>query len=230
MKRTREIILARIVLGYYNKLSGKQESSLYPPTKGVITLPKLTWKPGTLLYPLPPVMVTCGTMKKSNIITAAWTGTVNSEPPMAYVSVRPERHSYAMIKESGEFVINLTTERLARAADLCGVKSGRDVQKFRLCRLTPAAATAVSAPLIEESPVNIECRVTRRLELGSHDMFIADVLAVNVEDFLLDSKNSLRLDRARLIAYVHGRYRALGRDLGKFGFSVRENRRRKDNA
>ena len=124
-----------------------------------------------MLYPLPPVMVSCGTMEKSNIITVAWTGTVNSEPPMTYVSVRPERHSYAMIKERGEFVINLTTERLVRAADLCGVRSGRDVQKFRFCRLTPAPASAVSAPLIAESPVNIECRVEQRLALGSHDMF-----------------------------------------------------------
>ena len=131
-----------------------------------------------MLYPLPPVMVSCGTMEKSNIITVAWTGTVNSEPPMTYVSVRPERHSYAMIKERGEFVINLTTERLVRAADLCGVRSGRDVQKFRFCRLTPAPASAVSAPLIAESPVNIECRVEQRLALGSHDMFLAKVLAV----------------------------------------------------
>lgn len=175
-----------------------------------------------MLYPLPPVMVSCGTMEKSNIITAAWTGTVNSEPPMAYVSVRPERYSYAMIKDSGEFVINLTTERLARAADLCGVKSGRDVQKFRLCRLTPAPASAVSAPVIAESPVNIECRVEQRLALGSHDMFLAKVVAVNVDESLLDAKGVLHMERAGLVAYVHGRYRALGRELGKFGFSVQK--------
>lgn len=175
-----------------------------------------------MLYPLPPVMVSCGTMEKSNIITAAWTGTVNSEPPMTYISVRPERCSYAMIKKSGEFVINLTTERLTRAADLCGVKSGRDVQKFRLCRLTPAPASAVSAPLIAESPVSIECRVEQCLKLGSHDMFIARVLAVDVDESLLDAKGTLRLDRAGLVAYVHGRYRALGRELGKFGFSVQK--------
>lgn len=175
-----------------------------------------------MLYPLPPVMVSCGTMEKSNIITAAWTGTVNSEPPMTYVSVRPERYSHAMIKESGEFVINLTTERLTRAADLCGVKSGRDVQKFRLCRLTPAPASAVSAPLIAESPVNIECRVEQCLQLGSHDMFLARVIAVNVDESLLDARGTLRLDRAGLVAYVHGSYRALGRELGKFGFSVRK--------
>ncbi|WP_300260038.1 flavin reductase family protein [uncultured Cloacibacillus sp.] len=175
-----------------------------------------------MLYPLPPVMVSCGTLERSNIITAAWTGTVNSEPPMTYVSVRPERHSYAMIKESGEFVINLTTERLARAADLCGVKSGREVQKFRLCRLTPIPASSVAAPLIAESPVNIECRVEQRLALGSHDMFLAKVVAVNVDEALLDAKGVLHLERAGLAAYVHGRYRALGRELGKFGFSVQK--------
>ena len=175
-----------------------------------------------MLYPLPPVMVSCGTMERSNIITAAWTGTVNSEPPMVYVSVRPERHSYAMIKDSGEFVINLTTERLARAADLCGVKSGRDVQKFRLCRLTPAPASAVSAPVIAESPVNIECRVRQRLALGSHDMFLATVVAVDVDESLLDAKGVLRMERAGLVAYVHGSYRSLGRELGKFGFSVQK--------
>ncbi len=175
-----------------------------------------------MLYPLPPVMVSCGTMERSNIITAAWTGTVNSEPPMVYVSVRPERHSYAMIKDSGEFVINLTTERLTRAADLCGVKSGRDVQKFRLCRLTPVPASAVSAPMIAESPVNIECRVVQRLALGSHDMFLAAVVAVDVDESLLDAKGVLHMERAGLVAYVHGRYRALGRELGKFGFSVQK--------
>lgn len=175
-----------------------------------------------MLYPLPPVMVSCGTMEKSNIITVAWTGTVNSEPPMTYVSVRPERHSYAMIKERGEFVINLTTERLVRAADLCGVRSGREVQKFRLCRLTPIPASSVAAPLIAESPVNIECRVEQRLALGSHDMFIAKVLAVDVDEALLDAKGVLHLERAGLAAYVHGRYRALGRELGKFGFSVQK--------
>ena len=175
-----------------------------------------------MLYPLPPVMVSCGTLERSNIITAAWTGTVNSEPPMTYVSVRPERHSYAMIKESGEFVINLTTERLARAADLCGVKSGREVQKFRLCRLTPIPASSVAAPLIAESPVNIECRVEQRLALGSHDMFLAKVVAVNVDEALLDAKGVLHLERGGLAAYVHGRYRALGRELGKFGFCVQK--------
>lgn len=175
-----------------------------------------------MLYPLPPVMVSCGTLERSNIITAAWTGTVNSEPPMIYVSVRPERHSYAMIKERGEFVINLTTERLVRAADLCGVKSGREVQKFRLCRLTPIPASSVAAPLIAESPVNIECRVEQQLALGSHDMFLAKVVAVNVDEALLDAKGVLHLERAGLVAYVHGRYRALGRELGKFGFSVQK--------
>ncbi len=176
-----------------------------------------------MLYPLPPVMVSCGTMEKSNIITIAWTGTVNSDPPMAFISVRPERYSHAMIKASGEFVINLTTERLTRAADYCGVKSGREVRKFSLRGLTPAAASAVSAPLIAESPVNIECRVERSLLLGSHEMFIARVAAVDVDDSLLDAKGALRMERAGLVAYAHGKYRALGRELGRFGFSVRKN-------
>ena len=183
---------------------------------------KQTWKPGTMLYPLPPVMVSCGTIEKSNIITAAWTGTVNSDPPMAYVSIRPERHSHAIIKESGEFVINLTTERLTFAADYCGVKSGRDVKKFSACRLTPAAASAISAPLIAESPINIECRVEQVLELGSHDMFLAKVLAVDVDKALLDTKGVLHMERAGLVAYVHGKYMTLGRQLGKFGFSVQK--------
>ncbi len=190
--------------------------------KGEIILAKTAWKPGTMLYPLPPVMVSCGTMERSNIITIAWTGTVNSDPPMAYISVRPERFSHAIIKQSGEFVINLTTERLARAADCCGIKSGRDMQKFSLRGLTPAKGTAVSAPLIAESPVNIECRVSRSITLGSHEMFIADVLAVDVDDSLLDAKGALRLERAGLVAYAHGKYHALGRELGKFGFSVQK--------
>ena len=183
---------------------------------------KVTWKAGTMLYPLPPVMVSCGTMEKSNIITVAWTGTVNSEPPMTYVSVRPERYSYGLIKETGEFVINLTTDRLVWNADFCGVKSGRDVDKFALPGLTAIAASEVSAPMIEESPVNIECRVERSMLLGSHEMFLAKIIAVNVSEQLLDAKGVLHLEKAGLAATAHGKYFTLGRQVGSFGYSVKK--------
>ena len=183
---------------------------------------KVTWKAGTMLYPLPQVMVSCGTMEKSNIITVAWTGTVNSEPPMTYVSVRPERYSYGLIKETGEFVINLTTDRLVWNADFCGVKSGRDVDKFALPGLTAIAASEVSAPMIEESPVNIECRVERSMLLGSHEMFLAKIIAVNVSEKLLDAKGVLHLEKAGLAATAHGKYFTLGRQVGSFGYSVKK--------
>ena len=183
---------------------------------------KVTWKAGTMLYPLPPVMVSCGTMEKSNIMTVAWTGTVNSEPPMTYVSVRPERYSYGLIKETGEFVINLTTDRLVWNADFCGVKSGRDVDKFALPGLTAIAASEVSAPMIEESPVNIECRVERSMLLGSHEMFLAKIIAVNVSEKLLDAKGVLHLEKAGLAATAHGKYFTLGRQVGSFGYSVKK--------
>lgn len=183
---------------------------------------KVTWKAGTMLYPLPPVMVSCGTMEKSNIITVAWTGTVNSEPPMTYVSVRPERYSYGLIKETGEFVINLTTDRLVWNADFCGVKSGRDVDKFALPGLTAIAASEVGAPMIEESPVNIECRVERSMLLGSHEMFLAKIIAVNVSEKLLDAKGVLHLEKAGLAATAHGKYFTLGRQVGSFGYSVKK--------
>lgn len=183
---------------------------------------KAKWKAGTMLYPVPLTMVSCGTMEKSNIITIAWTGIINTEPPMTYISVRPERHSYGIIKEKGEFVINITTEREVWNADFCGVKSGRDVAKFSMPGLTAAPASEVSAPLIKESPINIECRVERLMPLGSHEMFIAKIVAVDVDDSLLDSKGLLHLDRAGLVAYSHGEYFALGKKLGSFGFSVRK--------
>ena len=167
-------------------------------------------------------MVSCGTMEKSNIITVAWTGTVNSEPPMTYVSVRPERYSYGLIKETGEFVINLTTDRLVWNADFCGVKSGRDVDKFALPGLTAIAASEVSAPMIEESPVNIECRVERSMLLGSHEMFLAKIIAVNVSEKLLDAKGVLHLEKAGLAATAHGKYFTLGRQVGSFGYSVKK--------
>ena len=183
---------------------------------------KQTWKPGTLLYPLPAVLVSCGTFEKPNAMTAAWTGTICSDPVMVYVSIRPERYSYGLIEKSGEFVLNLTTEKLARAVDWCGVKSGRDGNKFAQTRLTPEAASQLSTPLIKESPVNIECEVDKIVPLGSHSMFIGRVLAVDVDETLLDSKGRLQLEKAGLLAYSHGEYFALGRKIGTFGWTVRK--------
>ena len=182
---------------------------------------KLLWKPGTMIYPLPAVMVSCGAEGIGyNIITVAWTGTVCTEPPMTYISIRRERHSYGIIKDTGEFVINLTTERLAFATDFCGVRSGRDIDKFALLGLTPEPASVVKAPLIRESPVNIECRVKQVIGLGSHDMFLAEVVAVHVDDEYIDESGKFRLDRARPICYSHGSYYGLSGELGTFGYSV----------
>lgn len=178
-----------------------------------------------MLYPLPAVMVSCARPGgKPNIITVAWTGTVCSSPAMVSISVRPERYSYNIIKETGEFVINLTTETLTRAADFCGVRSGRDTDKFARMHLTAVPAEHVSAPLIAESPVNIECRVTQCIELGSHHMFLAEVLGVDVDSSYIDAKGRLRLDRANLMVYSHGEYFGLGKKLGSFGYSVRRPR------
>lgn len=180
------------------------------------------WKPGNMLYPLPAVMISCALAgERPNIITVAWTGTVCSSPAMVSISVRPERHSYHMIRESGEFVINLTTEELVRAADYCGVRSGRDVDKFEEMRLTPLKASRVAAPLIGESPVNIECRVEQVLGLGSHHMFLASVLAVDVDESWMNEKGKLELNKAGLAVYSHGEYFALGKRLGTFGYSVK---------
>ena len=180
------------------------------------------WKPGNMLYPLPAVMVSCALAgERPNIITVAWTGTVCSSPAMVSISVRPERHSYHMIRESREFVINLTTEELVRAADYCGVRSGRDVDKFEEMRLTPLKASQVAAPLIGESPVNIECRVEQVLGLGSHHMFLASVLAVDVDESWMNEKGKLELNKAGLAVYSHGEYFALGKRLGTFGYSVK---------
>lgn len=183
---------------------------------------KQVWKPGTMVSPVPPVMVSCGSMEKPNILTIAWTGIVNTIPAMTYISVRPERHSYPLIKESGEFVINLTTRNLTWAADYCGVKSGADTDKFAACKLTPQPASQVSAPLIKESPVNIECRVEQVIPLGSHHMFLARIVAVNVDEALVDANGKLHLDKGGLVAYSHGEYFALGEKLGSFGYSVRK--------
>ena len=185
---------------------------------------KQTWKPGNMIYPLPAVMVSTADKEgNSNILTIAWTGTVCTNPPMAYISVRPERYSYHMIKESGEFVINLTTKRLARATDYCGVRSGKDVDKWSECRLTKGNASSLNyAPVIEESPVNIECKVASIQELGSHHMFLAEVTSVQVDEAYLDEKGRFDLNRTGLIAYSHGEYLDLGRKLGTFGYSVRK--------
>ncbi|MEA3492924.1 MAG: flavin reductase family protein [Candidatus Margulisiibacteriota bacterium] len=184
---------------------------------------KLIWKPGTMVYPVPAVMVSCGDGSENyNIITIAWTGTINSEPPMTYVSVRPSRHSHAIIKRTGEFVINLTTTKLAFATDFCGVKSGREVDKFERLKLTPVRGKHVKAPLIEESPINIECAVTEIKSLGSHDMFMAKVLCVHASEENMRKDGSYDLRKAEPIAYSHRNYYALGKYLGHFGHSVRK--------
>ena len=190
---------------------------------------KESWKPGTLIYPLPAVLVSCGaTSGEYNLLTVAWTGTVCTDPPMCYVSVRPERHSYGIIRRTGEFVINLTTRGLARAADWCGVRSGRDYDKFREMGLTPGKALKVAAPIVEESPVSIECRVRQVLELGTHDMFLAEVVAVQVDaDYIDPATGRFCLERACPIVYSHGEYFALGEALGHFGWSVRKKPRPK---
>ena len=182
------------------------------------------FKPGTLVYPLPAVLVSCGDTPESyNLITVAWTGTICSDPAMCYISVRKERHSHAIIKRTGEFVINLTTRRLARATDWCGVRSGRDYDKFKEMGLTAAAAKHVKAPLVEESPVNIECRVKQVMELGSHDMFIAEVVGIEVDPQYIDpATGRFALEKADLLAYSHGEYYTLGERLGTFGWSVRK--------
>lgn len=179
-----------------------------------------------MLYPLPAVMVSCARPEeKPNIITVAWAGTICSAPAMVSISVRPERYSYNIIKETGEFVINLTTERLARATDFCGVRSGRDVDKFEMMHLTAGKAVHVGAPIIEESPVNIECRVQQILELGSHHMFLAEVVGVDVDDTYMDERGKFDMNRAGMMVYSHGEYFGLGRSLGSFGYSVKKRKK-----
>lgn len=187
---------------------------------------KQLWKGGNMLYPVPAVMVSLADREgKSNIITVAWAGTVCTNPPMLSISVRPERYSYGILKDTGEFVVNLTTEHLARATDFCGVKSGRDVDKFRELGLTEEPAEFVRAPLIGESPVNLECRVTKVEELGSHHLFLAEVLAVHADEAYLDENNRFALEKTRPLAYVHGQYYELGNLLGTFGYSVRKRKK-----
>jgi flavin reductase (DIM6/NTAB) family NADH-FMN oxidoreductase RutF len=192
---------------------------------------KVLWKPGTMIYPLPAVMVSCGaTPDEYNITTISWTGTICTDPVLCYISVRPGRHSYGIIKKNLEYVINLTTKSMAFATDWCGVRSGRDYDKFREMGLTPVAATKVNAPAILESPVNIECVVREIKELGSHHMFISEVVAVTADDEYLDRKTGLfRLNDSGLLCYSHGTYCETGKFIGKFGFSVekKKNKRRK---
>ncbi len=191
---------------------------------------KQLWKPGNMLYPLPAVMVSVGNKQgETNIITVAWTGTICTNPAMVYISVRPERHSYQMIKESGEFVINLTTEKLVKATDYCGVKSGRDVDKWKEMNLHQVRAETLEySPLILESPVNIECKVVEIKELGSHHMFIANVTAVHADEAYLNEQNKFELNNTGLLAYSHGEYLGLGKKLGTFGYSIRKKAKKKN--
>ena len=186
---------------------------------------KVIWKPGTFIYPIPAVMVTCGTIEKSNIITVAWTGILNTNPAMCYISVRPEIYSHDIIKEKGEFVINLTTKQLAYATDWCGVKSGKNVDKFKEMKLTKEKANFVKAPLIKESPVSVECKVKEIVPLGSHDMFVAEVLSIDVDEKYIDEKGAFDISKCDLIAYANGGYYSLNKKIGKFGYSVQKKKK-----
>ena len=188
---------------------------------------KITWKPGTFVYPIPAVMVSCGTMEKSNIITVAWTGIINTNPAMVYISVRPTRYSYNLIKDQGEFVINLTTKNLVKATDWCGVKTGAKVDKFKEMKLHKEKANFVKCPMIKESPVSVECKVKEIKELGSHTMFIAEVVAINVDEKYIDNKGAYDITKCDLMAYANGNYLAMGKKLGKFGFSVKKKKKNK---
>lgn len=187
---------------------------------------KQTWKGSTMLNPAPPILVSCGDMEHPNLITIAWAGTICTQPSMVSISIRPERHSYGLIKESGQFVINLTTESLVRAVDWCGVRSGRDYDKFAEMKLHADPAQVLeNCPMLAESPLTLECKVTQIIPLGTHDLFLAEVVAVNVEEDLLDESGKLCLERAKLIAFSHGEYIALGKTLGTFGYSVRKKKK-----
>lgn len=187
---------------------------------------KVFWNGGALLGPVPPVLVTCGTMEHPNAITIGWTGITATHPPMTYISVRPSRYSYELIDKSGEFVINLTTTAMCRQVDFCGVKSGRDLNKLSACGFHTSPAKGVSAPLLEESPLSLACVVKQKIPLGSHDMFLAEIVSVAVEEKYIDSKGKLNLQQCGLAAYAHGEYFALGRKIGSFGFSVKKHKSR----
>ena len=183
---------------------------------------KITWKPGTMLYPAPAAMVSCKYGDIENIITVSWAGTICTNPPMLSISIRPSRYSYELIKNSGEFVVNLPGKDLAFSADFCGVKSGREVDKFSYLKLTKEKASIVNVPMIKEAALSIECKVKDIIELGSHHMFIADVVALNVNEDLIDGANTLNLDKAELICYNHGKYCIASKPIGSFGFSVKK--------
>jgi flavin reductase (DIM6/NTAB) family NADH-FMN oxidoreductase RutF len=185
---------------------------------------KVHWKPGTLIYPLPAALISCGNSPENyNLLTVSWMGTICSNPPMCYISIRKERHSYNLIKESGEFVINLTNEVMAFATDWCGVKSGKDFNKFAEMKLTPVKGELVNAPIVLESPLCIECKVKEIIPLGSHDMFIADVVNVQADSEYIDPEtDTFKLSEANLIAYSHGHYYKLGEEIGKFGWTVQK--------
>ncbi len=187
---------------------------------------KIIWKGSALLGPVPPALVTCGTIEEPNVLTIAWTGIVCTHPAMTYISVRPSRHSYEMIRRTGEFVINLPTSAMGRTVDLCGMKSGARMDKIKKCGLTLAEGEKVSAPVLADCPVSLECRVTQETALGSHTMFLAEILAVQVEERFVDSKGKLNLQQAGLLAYAHGEYFALGRKCGDFGFSVQKKKKK----
>lgn len=188
---------------------------------------KTFWEGGTVLAPVPPVLVTCGTMEHHNVLTIGWTGIVNTHPPMTYISVRPTRHSYNIIKDTGEFVINLTTTAMCKEVDYCGVRSGKDIDKIEKCNFHLTEATKIATPIIEECPVSLECVVKDTSELGTHTMFIAEIVGVDVDNRYIDSKGKLNLQQCGLMAYAHGEYFALGRKLGNFGYSVRKKKKRK---
>lgn len=192
---------------------------------------KINWKGSTLLGPVAPTLVSCGTVENPNVLTVAWTGIVNSNPPMTYVSIRPERYSHDLIKASGDFVINLTPSRMARIADYCGVKSGRDENKFESMKLTALPCKHVTAPQIEQCPVSLECRVKDIMTLGSHDMFLAEIVSVDVDEELLDEDGKLHMEKCGLASYIHGEYFAQGKKVGSFGYSVRRRAKpKKDNS
>ena len=187
------------------------------------------WKAGTFVYPIPAALISCGTMEKSNILTIAWTGIINTDPAMVYISVRPNRYSYNIIKKNKEFVINLTNKDLAFATDWCGVRSGKDYDKFKEMKLHKEKAKFVKCPIIKESPVSVECKVKEIVELGSHHMFIAEVLSIDADEKYMDDKGSFDISKCNLIAYANGGYYPLGKKIGKFGYSVQRKKKKKKN-
>lgn len=188
---------------------------------------KVTWKPGTLMAPVPPALISCAHGGKDNLITIAWTGIINSEPAKTYISVRPSRYSYDLIKESGEFCINMPSSHIVRSIDFCGVKSGREIDKFAACKLTREKASVASCPMVAESPVSIECKVTEIVPLGTHDMFIADIVAVNIDERYIDERGKFHPEKCAFAAYAHGQYFALGKKIGSFGYSVKKKKTNK---